>query len=379
MAVEVLSAINRETIDRFGLSIPGLPTPPPVRVFGGVELQSDTESVEVTNSFATAAILELKAEILADLLKKDQMGQAHLFLNRLAVRTWFGRLVEDGGIEGLEYLQGAITKSRREDKKLRFTPPHLADADHPSVIYLMKRKNRGLGLQNELFFMAGVNMLRRPAIRRFTRSENVIYNVTPRDMDHIATLLVKKDEYGFDEEQFEKLKEIDKTFKYARGAAMKKITEICSVGRRPLVVYVEGGRSYGGFLKKSSAEFAWLFPRDDSAIVVPYRIYGAREFNPPGKDPKVLRKGLLPYSGEPKQVLRMRVGEHYPSREIWQVWRKRTAEAIEMAGGKKVELNPMEWVMANIANLDPDYVNPEDLPFYSSLMARFAPERNRIP
>lgn len=336
-------------------------------------VELDTESEVIVDPAQTLNGLQRKADIMQDMIETGQVEQPPIGVMRWLVRFWFSRLVSDEGIEGLDNLQNAIVRARTENKRLMFTPAHLADADHHGALYLMAREGRGLGIQNGMVFMGGVNMQRRPSIKRFMRSEHVIYNVTPRDMNHLETLLERRDE--FSKKQSEKLRKIETTFKEMRATAMERVNEVCIKGGKPLVVYIEGGRSYDGTLKRPLKDFARFFPRGDGAIVVPYRVYGTRELNPPGTDPKVFRRELLPRwaGGMQKQGIRMIVGEYYPSSEIWRVWRARREEL-----GRESDINPMDWVMANIANLDPSYIRPEDLRYYGELMQSFALERNRM-
>ena len=336
-------------------------------VLGGVKITSDTESDEITNPSKTLNGLKEKADIMDGMMERNEVEQPFIGRIRWLVRLYFRNVFSDGGIEGLENLQWAISRARTTGKRLIFTPAHLADADHPAAIYLMAQKSRGLGIEDELIWMAGVNMQRRDKTKKLMRAEHVIYNVTHRDKNHLNTLMDKQDEYGFGEERVKTLGGIKKTFKLMGIKAMRKVKELCVEKKRPLEVYVEGGRSYEGDLKPPIEDFSAFFPEDDSAIVVPYRVYGSREFDPPGKNKKgLLRRELLPLL---RQRVSMRVGESYFSSEIWEVKRRREAE--------EEGVNSMDWVMANIASLDWKYVRPEKRPFYESFMDRFAPGRNR--
>ncbi|MBI2196921.1 hypothetical protein HYU45_04925 [Candidatus Daviesbacteria bacterium] len=336
--------------------------------------EPDTESKEIVDPLQTIAGLQKKAGIMVKMIESGEVEQPYIEETRKWFRLYVSNLVWDGGVEGLDNLQRAITQARSEKKRLVFTPSHLADADHPIATYLMEYEGRGLGVQDELVWMAGVNMLRRPKIERYMRAENLLYNVTPRDTDHLQEL--KDHKYNLDESQIDTLEEIKKIFNRMNFAAMRRLVETCIKGKNPLVVYIEGGRSYDpdGFLYPPLLHFSGFFPKDDSVIVVPYRVYGSRELNPPGKEPPFLRKELIPGF---RQRVSMIVGESYPSSEIWEVQKQREAEAT-VVDGKKVEINPMDWVMANIANLDPSYVRPEEQRYYGDLMKRFAPLRNRI-
>lgn len=345
---------------------------------------ADTESEGITNPFKTLEELKEKADIMAEIMDKRMVEQPPIGRMRWFVRAWFSGVFKDGGIAGLENLHWAIFKAQATGKRIILTPAHLADADHPAAIYLLgKRKNllakilgqksRGLGIEDEVVWMAGVNMLRRPNVKRIMRAEHVIYNITPRDNRNSKTLSENHEEYGFDEEKVGTLEWTNRTFKTIVLTAMRRVVETCVKGKKPLGVYIEGGRAYGGFLKAPEEEFSSLFPKDDSAIVIPYRVYGAREFNPPGKEVKTGSLGLLrkeiffPWL---RHRVRMVVGESYSSAEIWEVVRKR--EEIEIGpNGEKIKINPMEWPAANIADIDLGYVLPQQRPLYISLMRRF--------
>lgn len=339
--------------------------------------QLDKESEEIIDPVTTLVSLQIKADIMQKMIDSDQVIQPHIDSTRWKFRFYISNLLYDGGIEGLGILQSAITTARQEKKRLIFTPAHLADADHPAAVYLLEQDGRGLGIENELGWVAGVNMLRRPAIEKYMRAEDLFYNVTPRDMKHAQELWENKEQkYHLDDKQREILDQIKRVFGSMREEAKKKMMEVTAQGKRHMVVYVEGGRSYdpNGFLAEPKEEFSWFFSRKGEDIVVPYRVYGSREFNPPGKDPPFFRKELIPGF---RHMVSMVVGECYTSSEIWDIWKIRTAEAQKVAG-RKVRVNPMDWVMANIANLDPSYAKPEEQRYYQGLMDRFAPQRSRV-
>lgn len=340
------------------------------------KVEPGTESEDVVDPFATLRGLREKAGIMDDLLQSNMVEQPPIGRMRFLVRNWVRSFVRVGEIEGLGNLHLAITESRLTGKRIIFTPAHLADVDHTAAVLLMAKAGRGLGIQDELVWMGGVNMLRRSNIRRFLRSEHLIYNVTPRDMNHLQTLLDKSQEYRFDDQQLKTLESIRETFIKMRGEARQRVTETCVKGKRPMVVYIEGGRSYDGFLKPPQKGFARYLPRDDSTIVVPYRLYGTREVNPPDKDPKILRREMLPFWK--KLSISMKVGQPYLSSEGWKVWRARTEEG-RAADEEEAGINPVEWFMANIADLDMSKVRPEDQLSYKRLMQRFPPKGFYVP
>lgn len=334
---------------------------------------ADTETEEVRNPYSTLANLQLKAGIMSSLISSNKVEQPAIDVVRFLTRKAFYDLVTDEGIEGVEYLQEAVKEAKENDKRLILTPAHVADVDHPTAIFLMAQYSRALGLENNIVWKAGVNMLRRPSTAKFMRSEHVIYNVTPRDMNHLRTLQEGADEFGFGEEEILSLEEIKQIFNDMREKAREKVLETCVRQGKTLAVYIEGGRSYDGYLKSPPAEFAWFFPhrKNDEAIVVPYRVYGSRELNPPGTSFTLLRKELvMPWLRYP---VRMKVGQPYPSSEIWEVRRIRKMEIRKNGGLEKV--NPQEWPAANIANIDPAFVRPEERGLYLGLLERFAPSR----
>ncbi len=335
------------------------------------QITPDTESEEIVDPFKTLVNLQDKAVIMEDMIDHDQIKQEPNSVMRFKVRLWFRSVFKDKGIEGLDKLQEAITKARITGKRLVFTPPHLSDADHPAAIYLFGRKKRGLGIQDELVWMSGINMYKRPDIKKFMGAERVINNVTPRDMEHLHLLEEGKSENGFGERQAKILEEVKLTFSRMRRRAAAKVLEVCVRQKKPLVIYIEGGRSYNGKLKPPLEDFKAFFPDDENVTIVPYRVYGAREFNPPGRlVGGVLRRELfLPWLRHP---VRMVVGDPYPSSEIWEVYRQRLIEG-------ESDAKPLDWVMANIANLDWAYVRAEDQPRHLRLMERFAPGRLRRP
>lgn len=348
---------------------------------------ADTESDEITDPIATLAGLKRKADVMVDMMSNNQVEEPAIGRTRWIVMAWFSGLVKDGGINGLDNLQRAVNQARIEKKRIIFTPAHLADADHLGLIYLLGKRRfpvfgsqRGLGIQDEMVFLGGAgNMKLRKSIRKFTRAAHIIYNITPRDATHLQDLQENAGKYEFDEEQKETLGYVESTFKQMRINSKDLVEETCVKQKKPVVAYIEGGRSYDGKLKPPLGFFATLIPRSDSAIIVPCRIYGTRELNPPGKDPnKILRREL--WQPSCRHRISMIVGEPYSSSEVWEVWRTRRRGAKKSDSGTETSaINPMDWPMANIANLDSEYVRPEDLRHYAALMEIFAPERNRIP
>lgn len=375
MAVETspLEALRNGIGERLRSGFPMLPLPTFLRkdvslVAGAVP---DTESEDITDPFKTLEGLDVKTVLMQGMVDHDEVFQPAIGRVRFVVKDLvIKNLVSNGGIEGIDNLHWAIAWARAQNKGMRFFGAHEADADHMVLVYLLEEA--GFKIQDELTFLAGVNMQKRPSVKRLTRCADVIYNVTPRDAHHLQELLSRKDEFGFNEEQIERLEEIKRTFSLMNRRSGRALVEQCVRGRKPLVAYIEGGRSYDGYLRPSQEEFSAIIPKDDSVVIVPYRLYGPRELNPPGKDPKILNYHLIPGF---RQKVRMVVGEPYLSSEVWEVHKARTEEARGADGSK---INPMEWPMANIVNLDQHFARPEELPHYADLMARFAPQRNRI-
>ena len=341
------------------------------------KVEPDTETEDIVDPHATLRGLRVKVDIMSDLLRTDMVEQPAIGVTRFFVRNWFRRGVKVEEIEGLNNLRLAIAVSEATGKRIFFTPAHIADMDHTAAVFSLEKAGRKFGrIQNNLVWIGGVNMLRRPKIRRFLRSEHVIYNVTPRDMDHLQTLLDHSREYGFDDQQRDELNRIRETFNIMREEAKKRVGETCVKGKKPMVAYIEGGRSYDGLLKTPQKGFAKYFPRDDSAIIVPYRVYGTRKINPPGKDLTLLTRAMLPFQKKP--LVSMKVGKPYLSSEGWEVWKARMAE-LKAAGRKDAKVNPVEWHMANIAALDMSMVRPEEQKTYVDLMRRFPPKGFYVP
>lgn len=343
------------------------------RLFHKAEDIPDTETEEVIDPFLTLANLQRKAGIMRNLIDTNMVEQPPKWGVRRLVRNWFADLVRDGGVEGLDHLNDAIAVAKKENKKVIVTPAHNADGDHSAAGFLLGKRRRAGGIHNEIVWMGGVNMLKRPSIAKFMRSEHVIYNVTPRDMNHLQTLQAGMDQYGFGDEQRQELGEVQSTFNEMRSAALERINATCGIGGKVLAVYIEGGRSYDGFLRYPPRVFAALFRTNDKteAEVVPYRVYGSDKLNPPGKSPKLFRPEMLLFWR--RQEISMVIGEHYSSSEVWAINKERKQEARE--AGIEGKINPSEWMAANLANIDPRYVRPQERPLYYGLLKRFAPQR----
>src|SRR3989338_1673175 len=192
------------------------------------KVEPDTETEDIVDPHATLRGLRVKVDIMSDLLRTDMVEQPAIGVTRFFVRNWFRRGVKVEEIEGLNNLRLAIAVSEATGKRIFFTPAHIADMDHTAAVFSLEKAGRKFGrIQNNLVWIGGVNMLRRPKIRRFLRSEHVIYNVTPRDMDHLQTLLDHSREYGFDDQQRDELNRIRETFNIMREEAKKRVGETC--------------------------------------------------------------------------------------------------------------------------------------------------------
>lgn len=260
--------------------------------------------------------------------------------------------VSGSSIENEDYLHQAIDRVHKEGKKFRLTPRHESDFDPLALRYILQRA----GLEefcNDIVWIAGVNMLKRPLIRPWMRGEHVIYIATPADSDTLEELV----DY-FPPAEY---KTIEQTFSSINSIAKTKVREASDRGET-VALYPEAGRSYDGLMRKAPGKVALYFPRDESTLVLPCRLIGPREINPPNR-----RLGFHKLLPPLRQHLTMIAGESYLSSEVWE-WRK----------NDRMHTNPADWLMANIANADPRDIKPEDLARYGEMMLKFRPDRNRI-
>lgn len=311
--------------------------------------------------------LNLKAGIMRQLMAKDSDGKDSVeqpripYVTFLAQQVIWERFSKHYWVQGLENLTGAIKEAKKTGKRIILTPRHEADADHLLLRSVLTR--HGLtDFMNETVFAAGVNMLKRPYIRPFTRSEHVIYTATPGDIELTRGLRRNKASNGISEEIDEQLNRDFHTFAEISKVASLKFAGAAERGE-VVVPYVEGGRSADGLMRVPERQFSLFFPEDGSALVVPVRLYGAREINPPNR--LVRFHKVLPFL---HQSVGARIGKYYSSNEVWDWVEKRARDA-----------NPVLMVGAHIANVDPRGVRESDLQVYHRLMNIDHAGDNNIP
>ncbi len=317
------------------------------------------ESGSVKNPQKEYQALDVKAQIMDNLLLTGGVEQFIDLMVRSRVSRFFSHAVSGYSVEGLDYLIGAIDLARETNRRIILSPRHKADADHLVTKHILERE----GLQDfsdSLTWMAGVNMLKRKGIKIFMRAGHIIYIATPDDKNMIEELYKNADGYSFSGEQKERLEEIKKTFDKTNNEAREKVKGVAK-RKEPLVVYPEGGRSYDGFMKEPPAEIAAYFPRDGSTLVVPLVGYGSDAINPPNKIVRVYK--WIPGFG---QHLHIKFGEAYSSSEVWE-W------VVNMRKEGR-EVNPADYPMANIANIDPTNIRSAQLLRYRDIM-NFRSER----
>ena len=202
-------------------------------------------------------------------------------------------------------------------------------------------------------------MLKRPYIAPFTFSEEVIYIATPEDLINAKALWDNTDFTPLDRRRTGWVQSIfHRINREAKNEVKKSFVE-----GKFLVVYPEAGRSKDGFLRRAPREVSIYFPRDYSTVIIPVVINGPDKINPPGQNWTLDR-----VHPSHRQNLEIEIGEPYSSYEIWH-W------PDERSGRNR---NPADWIMANIANIDPRGVRKEELEQYREMMIRYRPERNRI-
>lgn len=309
-----------------------------------------------------------RAEMLADLETKARIMNVLIIVNKvrmprfdpttLITQTAFNLHINYAQVEGLDNLQRGLDQAA-EGKKVIFTPRHKADFETPGFrVGLEKAGYRHVA--NNVVWIAGVNMLKRPYIAPFTFSEEAIYIATPEDLSNARELLDNPDLTPVDRRRAIWIQSILQTI---NSKAKKEVKRTFEEGKF-LAIYPEAGRSKDGFLRRAPREVSIYFPRDGSAIIIPLIINGPDRINPPGQNWSLDR--VHPNN---RQTLEIKIGEPYQSDEVWHWPDDRSAR----------EKNRADWVMANIANIDPRGVREEELEQYREMMIQYRPERNKIP
>lgn len=310
-----------------------------------------------------------RVEMLADLETKARIMNVLMIVNKvrmprfdpatLITQTAFNLHISDTKAEGLDNLQKGLDQALEEGKKIIFTPRHKADFETPGFRFGLEKAGYR-HVANNVVWIAGVNMLKRPYIAPFTFSEEAIYIATPEDLSNARELLDKPDLTPVDRRRAIWVQTI---FQTINSKAKKEVKRTFEEGKF-LAIYPEAGRSKDGFLRRAPRKVSVYFPRDGSAVIIPLIINGLDRINPPGQNWSLDR--VHPNN---RQTLGIKIGEPYQSDEVWHWPDDRSGR----------DRNPADWVMANIANTDPRGVREEELQRYREMMIKYRPERNRIP
>lgn len=267
--------------------------------------------------------------------------------------------VRDIQVTDRAYLDEALNRASKDKQRLMFTLRHRADADALAFRAGLERIGQK-EVADRIVWVAGVNMLKRPHILPFSFCEEVVYIATPEDLELASQL---QDMPELNPLEVRRLRWINSAFHRINNAAKKAVRKVIEKGRH-LVIYPEAGRSKDGYLRRAPRQVSVYFPRNGSALVVPVVINGTEQINPPGKNWTLER--IHP---DNRRSIELVFGEAYSSLEPWEVARKMRSS----------DVTPADWVMANIANVDPRGVKEEELRLYREMIMMYRPERNEIP
>jgi hypothetical protein len=333
--------------------------------------------------------LTTKATIIQHLIDTDSIEQPRIpeatvfaqevFLKRFTSGRYF--------VEGLEHLKGAfaeVAEKRHEQKsqpttvaepqagsensneKEKVVKPqvklclrHDGDSDHLIFRYIMEREGLGEEADNTVF-AAGANMLKRRGIRVFMRAEHVIYIATPDDITNSRSLWREREKWGLSATEAEDAKQAHLVFSRGNEIADTRFGKVIDEGMN-VAVYAEAGRPYDDLMKAISRYVAvGYFPNSDNVLIVPMRMYGSREFNPPNQ---IFR--WYKFMPGLKLDVGLRIGPAYHGTEVWD-WRK------------SVSQNPGDMLGAHMADVDTSQIRISDLIKYQKLMNIHHPDTNRI-
>lgn len=248
------------------------------------------------------------------------------------------RSIDVSGLKNLGHMMLLLAHG----KPVFITPNHITDGDHLAFVNVLKKL--GCLIAPNLLFVGGVKMLTRPYVAPFTRAVNAVYVATPQDILSYQAARKSCDDLETKDQlkpDFEVMKKMNKT--------AKKIIEQRSNEARPIVLYVEAGRtrSPNGMLKPETEYYrrvAGTLPKAD-AFVLPVVLKGMLK--------------ILPTNGlyHPQRVdLTCQFGDPYPVEAIWD-W-------ISQAKDR----NPTEFLFAKIGFLDPSIVEPERYLRFAKIM-----------
>lgn len=269
-------------------------------------------------------------------------------------------------VQGVENLKKAEDLS--QDSRLLITQNHQTDLDHAGKrMFLEKLGFRKLA--NRLIYAAGLKMEERWWIRRFMGAEHVVFIPTPADLEDVGTVLSQdKKEHFLEEEQRSSLEKYGKNLRVLGSKANELFTDLTQSGSLVTALYPEATRSRHSksLIQRAPASVAMytlVREGDPDLYILPVSVTGLHEFLPPKKFPRLWKffPHFIPIKFMQRASMKVVIGEAYPASEIWD---KRRVKALKDMGAEK-----SDYMMAKIAILNPELVEPEELDFYKRVLA----------
>lgn len=259
-------------------------------------------------------------------------------------------------IEGGDNLAEAFKLS--EKGKLVITSNHQTDLDHAAKRHIFEELGFGR-FADRLVYPAGLKMLERWYIKPFMGGEHTVFIATPKDLEDALGLWTRnKKEPFLTESQRSILVEYRKNLTNLNDEASDKFESLTSQGY-VVALYPEAGRSYHprSLLQRAAPSTAlYTLPQtgeykiDQKAYVLPMSVGGLNRVLPPNKFMRFWRRADV----------RVVFEEPYPVSEIWD---PRRAKALKEMGAEKAD-----YMMAKIAILNPNLVEPKDMEFYKRVL-----------
>ena len=185
-----------------------------------------------------------------------------------------------------------------------------------------------------------------PLLKYWMDADHTVYTIPPNDLRDLDEGLKSE---GLYESDLVILRQYKTNCNNLTRAAVAKLGELRRAedgdGPKILGLYPETDFQRDGYIRRAPAGVSMLFSRHEGEYTVPILTTG----------PELLTSLTEPMEVSQRPQVRVRVGNRYPSKEVWD---KRQKEVVE----------PVDLVMASIAKLDSSRIHPNFISFYAPLI-----------
>lgn len=300
--------------------------------------------MEVDNFLSLA---ESRNKLIPHLIATDQVHLSPGPFKQALMRGMMRLAVFHTEVEGAANLEEAIKLSA--NYPLIVVSNHQADVDHALKRHILENISGDEGFQqlaDRLVYPAGLKMHERPYVRFFMGAEHSVYVLTPFD---IRVLLEMKRNQSLTPGQKEVVQKYWQNCKLLSAQSKSIMDQLVSEGKI-VSLYPESTRSRHpqGLLQRAPQEIGVHFQNHPDGFILPMVVTGITGTFPVGERPRLQRSSV-----------KMVVGKPYPVEKIL------SADLSQPTGGERV--TRADLVMAKIATLNPDLVDPKHRVLYDPL------------